>query len=166
MTGIFQQGLSLLSVDSLLVMYPCAVRIFLAIAASSAVLAGTLIWVTRIIHSKTLKQLQALPQTRQHFPFQQQWILMKACDQPMSPVGFSTMVFATVRGFHAIFQKFGRHVIYLGFRPLVILYKAEYVEEVLSSNKILTKGDEYEFLHGWLGTGLLTRYQKNAASNT
>ncbi|XP_077541897.1 cytochrome P450 4c3-like isoform X2 [Haemaphysalis longicornis] len=156
MTGISQHGLYLLSMDSLLEISSCAIITFLIMAASSAVLVGSLIWVSRIIQSKTVKRLQGLPYIRQHFPFQQQWIFMNACDQPMAPVGFSTMVFATVSGFHAVFQRFGRYVVYLGFRPLVILFKAEYVEEVLSSNKLLTKGDEYEFLHGWLGTGLLT----------
>lgn len=128
MTGISQHGLSLLSMDSLLEMSSCAVRTFLIMAAGSAVLVGTVIWVSRIIQSKTVKRLQGLPYIREHFPFQQQWILMNACDQPMAPVGFSTMVFATVRGFHAVFQRFGRYVVYLGFRPLVILFKAEYVE--------------------------------------
>ncbi|XP_077521037.1 cytochrome P450 4c3-like isoform X4 [Amblyomma americanum] len=45
---------------------------------------------------------------------------------------------------------------YIGFKPWLCVFKAEYVEEVLSSNKILTKGQEYGLLHSWLGTGLLT----------
>ncbi|KAL1473958.1 hypothetical protein MTO96_038337, partial [Rhipicephalus appendiculatus] len=65
-------------------------------------------------------------------------------------------IFAAICGLHARFQRYGRHFIYLGFTPLLTLYKAEYVEEILSSNKILAKGSQYSLLHGWLGTGLLT----------
>ncbi|XP_077541883.1 uncharacterized protein LOC144153962 isoform X3 [Haemaphysalis longicornis] len=156
MSGISLHWLSLLSVDSLLEMCLCAVRTFLIIVASSAVLVGSLIWVSRIIQSKTLKQLEEVPRIRQHFPFQQEWIIMRSCIHPMAPVKFNAMVFAFLAGFHAVFQKFGRYVVYLGFKPLVILFKAEYAEEALSSNKMLAKGSDYELFHDWLGDGLLT----------
>ncbi|XP_077541895.1 cytochrome P450 4c3-like [Haemaphysalis longicornis] len=133
-----------------------AVRMFLATAACCAALVGSLIWVARMVYLNKRKQIQGLPQYRQHFPFQFQWIVVRACRQPASQVGFSPMVFAAVQGVHAIFQRFGRHVTMRGFTPVMVLYKAEYVEEVLSSNKILAKGKGYELLHSWLGTGLIT----------
>lgn len=132
------------------------VRMFLTTTACCVVLTGSLIWVAQIIYINKRKKLQGLPQYRQHFPFQFHWTLLRACTPPSSQVAFSTMLFAAMQGFHAIFQRFGRHVTIAGFTPLVALYKAEYVEEVLSSNKILTKGKGYELLHSWLGTGLLT----------
>lgn len=157
MAGLIEHGsMDFLGTGRLLEMASLTARMLLVVVASSAALVGFLILAARIIHSKTLKQLQELPQVRQHFPFQNLWIIRRACSQPGAPVGFSTMIFGAIRGFHATFQRFGRHVIYVGFRPLVVVYKAEYVEEVLSSNKILTKGNQYELLHGWLGTGLLT----------
>ncbi|XP_077541892.1 cytochrome P450 4c3-like [Haemaphysalis longicornis] len=133
-----------------------AAKVLLLTLGSCAVFVGSLIWLGRITQSKTLKQLQALPQVRQQFPFQQEWIIMRACDQPMSPAGFSALIFSAVRGFHATFQKFGWYLQYIGFTPLLTVFKAEYVEEILSSNKILTKGYQYSILHSWLGTGLLT----------
>ncbi|XP_077541889.1 cytochrome P450 4c3-like isoform X2 [Haemaphysalis longicornis] len=81
---------------------------------------------------------------------------MRACDQPMSPAGFNALILATLRGFHAAFQRFGWYLLYDGFQPLLTVYKAEYVEEILSSHKILAKGYQYGLLHSWLGTGLLT----------
>lgn len=36
------------------------------------------------------------------------------------------------------------------------LCRADYVETVLTSSKILKKAPQYDFLHNWLGTGLLT----------
>lgn len=155
MGGLSENGsMDLLAMRSVLDMASWTFKTVLIVMASLTVLAGSLMLLARIIHSKTLKQLQGLPQYRQHFPYQNMWIVQRSCKQ--SRVGFSTMMFAAIRGFHATFQRFGRHLIYLGFRPLLVVYKAEYVEEVLSSNKILTKGPQYEFLHNWLGTGLLT----------
>lgn len=133
-----------------------AAGMLLMIVASCAVAIAALIWVARIIHSKTVKQLRGLPQIRQQFPFQLQWIVMRACDQPMSPAGFNALILATLRGFHATFQKCGWYLLFDGFQPLLTVYKAEYVEEILSSNKILAKGYQYGLLHSWLGTGLLT----------
>ncbi|KAK8775566.1 hypothetical protein V5799_031090 [Amblyomma americanum] len=82
--------------------------------------------------------------------------MFKACSQPDSPVRFSTLVFSAICGLHARFQRYGRHVVYVGFTPLLTLYKAEFIEEILSSQKILSKGVQYGLLHCWLGTGLLT----------
>ncbi|KAK8769729.1 hypothetical protein V5799_013806 [Amblyomma americanum] len=65
---------------------------------------------------------------RQHFPFQQLWIVTRTCYQPKFQVGFSTMVFAAVSGLHATFQNYGRYLIYVGFRPWLDVFKAEYVE--------------------------------------
>ncbi|XP_037576391.1 cytochrome P450 4c3-like [Dermacentor silvarum] len=128
-----------------------------ALSLTSMVLVlGLLLWTARKVHLKTVKQLNDLPQFRQQFPFQFLWTLKKACNPPDSPVAFSSMLFAAVSGFHATFQKHGRYLVYVGFTPFLIIYKDEYVEEVLSSNKILTKGREYNLLHNWLGTGLLT----------
>ncbi|XP_077541894.1 cytochrome P450 4V2-like [Haemaphysalis longicornis] len=134
----------------------CTARVVLLMVASCAVFVGALLLVARCIQAKTLRKLQGLPQFREHFPYQTQWILMRACDQPMSPVGFSVLIFAAVRGFHAIFQNCGWFLMFFGFRPVLTVYKAEFVEEVLSSNKILTQGPQYTLLHSWLGTGLLT----------
>lgn len=46
--------------------------------------------------------------------------------------------------------------IWLGWEPLLILWKPESVETVLSHNFLLDKSSEYNMLHSWLGTGLLT----------
>ncbi|KAL9961239.1 hypothetical protein ACROYT_G030147 [Oculina patagonica] len=41
--------------------------------------------------------------------------------------------------------------------PLVLIYKPELVEVILNSSKHMRKAPDYDFLHPWLGTGLLTR---------
>ncbi|XP_022784583.1 cytochrome P450 4V2-like [Stylophora pistillata] len=40
--------------------------------------------------------------------------------------------------------------------PFIFLYKPELVEVVLHSSKHISKSADYDFLHPWLGTGLLT----------
>uniref|UniRef100_A0A224YKM0 Cytochrome n=1 Tax=Rhipicephalus zambeziensis TaxID=60191 RepID=A0A224YKM0_9ACAR len=119
-------------------------------------LVGVIAWIARRVQWQTYKHLKNLPHREEQVPFQGLWIMFKACSPPDSPISFSTMIFAAICGLHARFQRYGRHLIYLGFTPLLILYKAKYVEEILSSNKILAKGTQYNLLHGWLGTGLLT----------
>lgn len=46
--------------------------------------------------------------------------------------------------------------LWLGPVPLMILYKAENVETILSSSKQIDKSSMYKFLEPWLGLGLLT----------
>nr|XP_037274992.1 cytochrome P450 4c3-like [Rhipicephalus microplus] len=119
-------------------------------------LAGVLTWIARRVQWKTYKHLKSLPHREEQVPFQGLWIIFKSCSPPDSPVSFNSMFFAAICGLHARFQRHGRHLMYLGFTPLLTLYKAEYVEQILSSNKILTKGVQYNLLHRWLGNGLLT----------
>jgi len=48
--------------------------------------------------------------------------------------------------------------VWLGFfNPRFACMKAKAAEHILSSSVHITKGDEYRFLHSWLGLGLLTR---------
>lgn len=46
--------------------------------------------------------------------------------------------------------------LFLAHRPYVVLSKAKGFETILSSNKHISKGPDYKFLHPWLGLGLLT----------
>lgn len=103
----------------------CAARIALLTVTSSAVFVGAGIWVAQTMRSKALKHLQGLPQIREHFPFQTVWIFARACDQPMSPAGFSALLFDALRGFHATFQSSGWFLCFLGFMPTLMIYKAE-----------------------------------------
>lgn len=49
---------------------------------------------------------------------------------------------------------------WMGIIPEIHIMKPEHVETILSSQKILDKGDVYTFLHPWLGKGLLTNTGK------
>ncbi|XP_028513690.1 cytochrome P450 4V2 [Exaiptasia diaphana] len=43
------------------------------------------------------------------------------------------------------------------FHSMVVIFKPELVETILSSNRQITKSLEYNLLEPWLGTGLLLR---------
>ncbi|GFU09622.1 hypothetical protein NPIL_384261, partial [Nephila pilipes] len=47
--------------------------------------------------------------------------------------------------------------VWISFVPFLIFKKAEAVEALISGNKSMKKNWSYNFLHPWLGTGLLTR---------
>ncbi|KAL8604238.1 hypothetical protein ACOMHN_014806 [Nucella lapillus] len=54
------------------------------------------------------------------------------------------------------FQDEGIFKLWLATKPLVGVCTAEKVEVLLNSSKHIDKASEYNFLHVWLGTGLLT----------
>ncbi|KAI6194158.1 hypothetical protein M3Y96_01095000 [Aphelenchoides besseyi] len=45
--------------------------------------------------------------------------------------------------------------VWIGPFPVVVPYSADSIREVLESNIVITKGDEYNILKRWLGSGLL-----------
>ncbi|XP_045519152.1 cytochrome P450 4d2-like [Pieris brassicae] len=46
--------------------------------------------------------------------------------------------------------------VHLFHNPYVLLYHPKYIEPIISSTELITKGKSYTFLHDWLGFGLLT----------
>lgn len=128
------------------------------LCALLALLLACLVLTARWMQQKTLKQLGHLPGIREILPFLNHYLLFKACSQPDNPAGFGTLVFSALSGFHARFQRFGMHRTFVGFTPLIVVYRADFVEEILRSNKLLKKGHVYNYLHSWLGTGLLTSH--------
>ncbi|CAL4060717.1 unnamed protein product, partial [Meganyctiphanes norvegica] len=57
---------------------------------------------------------------------------------------------------HIWSQRVSLHRIWAGPFPMISTYTASNVEVILSSNKHIDKSRDYNFLHPWLGTGLLT----------
>uniref|UniRef100_A0A0A9WEL4 Cytochrome P450 4c3 n=1 Tax=Lygus hesperus TaxID=30085 RepID=A0A0A9WEL4_LYGHE len=53
-------------------------------------------------------------------------------------------------------RKHGLCKVWFGSRPILCISKASAVEVILSSSKLIDKSDEYNYLHPWLGRGLLT----------
>nr|QUF59368.1 cytochrome p450 CYP4V24 [Brachionus angularis] len=47
---------------------------------------------------------------------------------------------------------------WLGWFPNIVFHRADYADILFNSSKNTQKSDQYDFLHPWLGTGLLTSY--------
>nr|UOU03280.1 cytochrome P450 4V23/24-2 [Brachionus rubens] len=54
--------------------------------------------------------------------------------------------------------------LWLGTKPSYVFHKGDYVEVLFSSSKNTQKSKQYDFLHSWLGTGLLTSYGEKWAN--
>ncbi|KAL3202619.1 hypothetical protein MRX96_042341 [Rhipicephalus microplus] len=145
-----------LTATGVLELAACFVRGAALTLVGALLFVGVIAWIARRVHWRTYKHLKHLPHRKEQVPFQGLWIMFKASSPSDSPIGFSTLIFSAICGLHARFQRFGRHLVYAGFTPILTMYKAKYVEEILSSNKLLAKGTQYNLLHSWLGTGLLT----------
>ncbi|KAG8177132.1 hypothetical protein JTE90_012015 [Oedothorax gibbosus] len=69
---------------------------------------------------------------------------------------FNVNVLQILNGFSEVFRKDNLYCIWFSYVPFVIVNKAKAVEELLSGNKMIEKSQSYDFLHPWLGEGLLT----------
>lgn len=67
-----------------------------------------------------------------------------------------TNLLQAVRGYTEVYREQRIFRLWLGWEPLIILWKPETVEQILSHNFLLDKSTQYSLLHSWLGTGLLT----------
>ncbi|XP_074651940.1 cytochrome P450 4c3-like [Tubulanus polymorphus] len=66
------------------------------------------------------------------------------------------LFYMQVMDFAATYGRRGLFRFWLGTTPRILLTSPYYIEKLLHSNTQLTKAYDYEFLHPWLGTGLLT----------
>ncbi|KFM58190.1 Cytochrome P450 4c3, partial [Stegodyphus mimosarum] len=74
-------------------------------------------------------------------------------EKSMNPL---CLLLQVASGLCQMFEREKLFRIFVATRPFVFFYKPETVEVVLSSNVTIEKSSEYQFLHPWLGTGLLT----------
>ncbi|GFS61343.1 cytochrome P450 4c3 [Nephila pilipes] len=68
----------------------------------------------------------------------------------------SALLYQMINAYSHVFRKEGMWMFYGGFKKILILYKGETIEPILSSNENISKGFEYEFLTPLLKEGLLT----------
>lgn len=72
-------------------------------------------------------------------------------------LNFCFVFLAILQRFSELFQEHGKLVkVFLAFKPILLVADYKAMEAVLGSNKVLNKSTFYDFLHNWLGFGLLT----------
>ncbi|XP_046836136.1 uncharacterized protein LOC124431839 [Vespa crabro] len=57
---------------------------------------------------------------------------------------------------YTVRYKEGIYKLWMGYKPMVYIYKPEYAEVILTSSTNITKASTYDSLQPWLGHGLLT----------
>ncbi|XP_015921403.2 cytochrome P450 4C1-like [Parasteatoda tepidariorum] len=68
--------------------------------------------------------------------------------------------FASILGYNVLFSKHGISNFWQFLIPFVSVFRADTVEAVLNHNNEIKKSWVYNFLHPWLGLGLLTSYDE------
>lgn len=123
---------------------------------TACLVAAVFLSVLKFLQLRKLRDIKNVPMRWEPIPYMNLWSLLRSCSEARSSVGLSASLFNAVVGFHVLFKRHGIHLFFMGTTLSVSLQKAEYIEEVLSSNTLLAKGPEYGLLHSWLGSGLLT----------
>lgn len=77
-------------------------------------------------------------------------------DRCNSEYGTYALIYQMLTGVYAVYGRQKLLRMWLGARPFVLLYHADAVETVLTSNVLTEKSIEYSWLKPWLGEGLVT----------
>lgn len=120
-----------------------------AASAISVACANVLLNILQMVASYARKwqQMRPIPSVAPAYPFVGHALLMK----PNGADFFQQLMQYTEEFRHQPLIK-----LWIGPVPLVVLYKAENVEVILTSSKQIDKSFLYKFLQPWLGLGLLT----------
>ncbi|GIZ01910.1 cytochrome P450 4V2 [Caerostris extrusa] len=73
-------------------------------------------------------------------------------------VFFHVSVLQSIAGYYQLFPKSPLVCFWMSYMPIIILRTAEAVEAFISGTKNMEKSSEYNMVHPWLGTGLLTSH--------
>lgn len=122
----------------------------------AVLLVVTAVLAAHVARCKTWKYVKHMPGPDETFPMRTVLqVQLKA--SAMKDVLPPTVVYMQSRFALTLkYQKEGFFAFYLGTRPLITVYKAEYVETFLTNRNTQSKSFHYGLLHPWLGTGLLT----------
>ncbi|KAL3200348.1 hypothetical protein MRX96_013297, partial [Rhipicephalus microplus] len=126
-----------------------------AAAAAFACLAGLLYYI-KYKQRETLVYMGKFPGRTEPIPLVTTWSIHRTLSNEAHRLDISTHLFQVAFGFSRIYKNHGMFRFYDATHPVLVLFKAEAVEELLTSNTVLKKGHEYELIKPWLGTGLLT----------
>nr|XP_054930711.1 cytochrome P450 4c3-like isoform X4 [Dermacentor andersoni] len=107
---------------------------------------------------ETMVYMEKFPGRTEPIPMLTTWSIHRTLSKEAHRLDVGTHLFQLSAGFSRMYQKHGMLRFYDATHPILAVFKADHIEELLTSNTILKKGHEYDLLGPWLGTGLLTRY--------
>ncbi|CAN7996058.1 unnamed protein product [Ixodes hexagonus] len=127
---------------------------FVVLCISVCVLVGVVLGALHVARLPTWKHLKNMPGPNEDIPLL--WVVLQHLRalrrKPLVPYNVSTL---EIRVAHfKEFESSGLFRFYIGTQPTVVVFRADYIEAVLTNT--LSKSIDYSLLHSWLGTGLLT----------
>lgn len=105
---------------------------------------------------ETMSYMEKFPGRTEPIPMLTTWSIHRTLSKEAHRLDVGTHLFQLSVGFSRIYQRQGMLRFYDATHPVLALFKAGPVEDLLASNTILKKGHEYELIGPWLATGLLT----------
>ncbi|XP_028401933.1 cytochrome P450 4V2-like [Dendronephthya gigantea] len=117
----------------------------IAVVLILPILAGYLVWISwkRLTFCQILSPI----------PGPKSWpIVGNALQFDRTPQGFHEQLVKWAEEYYSN----GYFCMWIGPKPYIVVFKAEYAEVILSNQKNITKNYGYKLMEPWLGTGLLT----------
>jgi len=71
-------------------------------------------------------------------------------------LGTFVIIYHLISTLYTLFPDTGICRFWLGWKPIVVLFSPENIEQVLNSTTVINKADEYRFFEPWIGEGLVT----------
>lgn len=71
-------------------------------------------------------------------------------------LGSFVIIYHLISTLYTLFPDTGICRFWLGWKPIVVLFSPENIEQVLSSTNVINKAEEYRFFEPWIGEGLVT----------
>ncbi|XP_054925255.1 cytochrome P450 4c3-like isoform X2 [Dermacentor andersoni] len=105
---------------------------------------------------ETMVYMEKFPGRTEPIPMLTTWSIHRTLSKEAHRLDVGTHLFQLSAGFSRMYQKHGMLRYYDATHPILVVFKADHIEELLTSNTVLKKGHEYDLLGPWLGTGLLT----------
>lgn len=83
-------------------------------------------------------------------------LVMIYLDSLKHRLGSFVIIYHLISTLYTLFPDTGICRFWLGWKPIVVLFSPENVEQVLTSTQVINKADEYRFFEPWIGEGLVT----------
>ncbi|XP_077506394.1 uncharacterized protein LOC144115765 [Amblyomma americanum] len=129
------------------------------VLSSSLALACLAVAVLGAVHAArraTWKWLRCFPGPNEDIPLR--WVVQqhRHASSVKNKTPYNVSMLEVRIAYYHMFRKHGLFRFYIGPHPTVAVFRADYLEIVLNSKSTMEKSVDYEVLHSWLGTGLLT----------
>lgn len=134
------------------------VVVWLALGSSLALafLAVAVLGAVHAARRATWKWLRCFPGPNEDVPLR--WVVQqhRRASSVKHRTPYNVSMLEVRMAYYHMFRKNGVFRFYVGSHPTVAVFRADYLEIVLNSKSTMEKSVDYEVLHSWLGTGLLT----------